>query len=169
MFLVVRVVVPRVALPATERNSLSRRGALMAKPGEQILDLIFQALDHAIQSITNTNGPLIPFAIIETAKGERTLARFATGHNPEEARQQARTHVANNKDWLQYAIAADGILTENNQRIPTIIVEAGRRGDEHGFVFAQRFTAAPNARFGQILRNPGIIGQPPILGSPAAG
>lgn len=140
----------------------------MAKPTEPLLDLMFQALDHAVESVTNTNGPLIPFAIMESAAGERTLARFTTGRNPDEARQYARAHVAKEADCVRYAVAADGTITENGQRMAVVMVEAGEEGAEHAFIFVQRFESTPSCRFAQTVRNPGIIDQPPVL-RPGAG
>ena len=141
----------------------------MARPSEPLLDLIFEALDHAVQSVANTNGPLIPFAILESAAGERTLARFTTGRNADEARQHAQSHVAQAADCAKYAIASDGTITESGQRIPVVMVEAGEQDGEHGFSFVQRFASTAACRFAQPVRNPGIIDQPPILRPSAAG
>jgi hypothetical protein len=141
----------------------------MAKPSEPLLDLIFQALDHAVQSVANSNGPLIPFAIMESAAGERTLARFTAGRNPEEARQHARAHVAQAADCVKYAVAGDGNITENGQRVAVVMVEAGEQGGEHGFSFVQRFASTAACRFAQPVRNPGIIDQPPVLLPSTAG
>ena len=141
----------------------------MAKPNEPLLDLIFLALDHAVKSVVNSNGPLIPFAIMESAAGEHTLARFTTGRNPEEARQHARAHDAQAADCVKYAVAADGTITENGQRVAVVMVEAGEQGGEHGFSFIQRFASTSGCRFAQPQRNPGIIDQPPVLRPPAAG
>jgi hypothetical protein len=135
----------------------------MAKPSEQLLDLMFQALDHAVRSIANSNGPLIPFALIESAAGERALARFTTGRSPDEARQHARAHVTQSADCVRYAVAADGNITENAQRIAVVLVEAGEQGAPHGFSFVQRFASTPDCRFAQPFRNPAIIDQPPLL------
>jgi|SRR6185312_4422195 len=138
-------------------------------PTDELLDLIFLAIDHASKSVINTNGPLIPFAVIETASGERTLGRFTTGRNPNEARLHAREHVAQAADCRKYAIAADGAITENGQRIPVVMVEAGQRGKPNGFMFIQRFAPSGKYRFSKPLGNPGIIEFPPILGnSPTA-
>jgi hypothetical protein len=101
----------------------------MAKPTEELLDLIFLTLDHAMKTLVGTNGPVAPFAIIESATGKRTLARFGTGGNPDEARQHARGHVSQAEDCARYAIAADGTTTENGQRIPVVMVEGGQRGN----------------------------------------
>src|SRR5262249_52122856 len=135
----------------------------MAKPSEQLLDLMFLALDHAVRSIANTNGPLIPFALMESTAGERTLFRFTMGRNPEEPRQYARTHITQATDCVKYAIAAEGSITENSQRVAVVMVEAGEQGTPHGFSFIQRFQSTPQCRFGQPIRNPGIIDQPPLL------
>lgn len=141
----------------------------MAQPSEPLLELIFEALDHAASSVGNTNGPLVPFAIIESATGERTLERFTTGRNPEEARRHAQTHVAHAADCVRYAIAADGTMTESGQRVAVVMVEAGEQGGPHGFAFVQRFASTPACRFAQPVRNPGIIAQPPVLRPSAAG
>jgi hypothetical protein len=135
----------------------------MAKPSEQLLDLMFQALDHAVRSVVNSNGPLIPFALMESDAGERTLARFTTGQNPDEARQHARAHITQVADCVKYAVAADGSITENGQRIAVVMVEAGEQGAPHGFSFVQRFQSTPQCRFAQPIRNPSIIDQPPLL------
>jgi hypothetical protein len=111
----------------------------MNKPTQEILDLAFFALNHAIQLLNRTNGPLVPFAILEAANGERALARFLTVRNPEEARLRSRAHVDESADCVKYAIAADGSVTENGQRIPVVMVEAGERGKPHGVSFIQRF------------------------------
>lgn len=96
----------------------------MAKPTDPLLDLMFQALDNAVESITNSNGPLIPFAIMASSAGERNLVRFTTGKNPDEARQHARSHVTKEADCVRYAIGSDGSITENGQRVPVVMVEA---------------------------------------------
>ena len=140
----------------------------MAEPTEELLDLIFLALDHAVKSVISSSGPLIPFAIVEAASGEQTLARFTTGRNPEEARRHARAHVAQAADCVKYAVAGDGTLTENGQRIVVVTIEAGKRGEKHGFLFVQRFASSAKCRFERPVRNPGIIDLPAILG-PAAG
>jgi hypothetical protein len=135
----------------------------MAEPTKELLELIFAALDHAVESIVNTDGPLIPFAMIESASGERSIARFTGGRNPDEARQDARAHVAQTTDCPKYAIAADGTATEDGQRLPVIMIEAGQRGQPHGFRFIQRFASSRQCRFAQPIRNPSIIDHPAVL------
>jgi hypothetical protein len=110
----------------------------MNKSTHELLDLAFFALDHAMKSLVRTNGPLVPFAILESANGERALARFVAGQDPEESCQRSRAHVAQTTDCVKYAIAADGVETENGRPVPVVIVEAGERGKSVGFSFTRR-------------------------------
>jgi hypothetical protein len=159
----------RTEQACANRRALDRwpSNSHMAGPSEQLVDLAFFALDHGIKSVAASNGPLIPFAIIESGDGKRVLMRFTTGQNPEEARHHARAHVAQTTDCVRYAVVADGIVTEQNARMPVVMAEVGQRGDLHGFSFIQRFTSTPEFRFGQPIRNPSIIDQPAILQSNA--
>ena len=135
----------------------------MAEPTQPLLQLIFLALDHAVHSIENSNGPLVPFAVIDTANGERMLARFTSGQNPEEARQHARAHIAQSNKWIRYAVTADGTITEGGRRVPVVMVEAGEQGAEHGFMFVQRFESTPSCKFLKLTQNPSLIDEPPLL------
>jgi hypothetical protein len=147
----------------TARNNGNPKGGKMERPNEKLLNLIFKAMDHGVDSVINTNGPLFPFAMIEDGKGEVTLARFTTGKNADEARQHARAFVAAEVNCVRYAVAADGNATENGQRIPAVMVEAGQRGEPNGFCMIQRFESSPNCRYAKTVRNPGIIAFPDVL------
>jgi hypothetical protein len=126
-------------------------------PSQDIFDLAFLALNHAVKSVVRTNGPMVPFAILESANGERGLARFMTGRNPEETRQRSRIHVAEDEDCVKYAIAADGSVTENGRRIPVVMVELGERGKPGSISFVQRFASNSECRFSKPVGDPRII------------
>jgi hypothetical protein len=134
----------------------------MNKPAQELLDLAFFALDHAIKSLLHTNGPLVPFAILESANGERALARFMPSRNPELARENSRAHVAQTTDCVKYAIAADGIVTENGRRIPVVMVEAGERGKSLGFSFIRPLASNSENRSFESVGNRGLIDHAPI-------
>jgi hypothetical protein len=108
---------------------------------DELMDLVFVALDHGIESVA-AGGPLIPFAVVETADG-RDLVRFAA-ETLEEGQAQARTHVRR-ADSLRVAIAHDGYLTVEGERSDAILVEAQERGQSNCVVFAQRYR--PGGRF----------------------
>ena len=44
---------------------------------EEFADLVFFALDHGVDSVRASSGPLIPFVVVEQ-DGKRELHRFAT-------------------------------------------------------------------------------------------
>jgi hypothetical protein len=135
----------------------------MNKPAQELLDLAFFALDHAIKSMVRTNGPLVPFAILESANGERALARFMPCRNPELAREHSRAHVAQTSDCVKYAIAADGVVNENGRRIPVVLVEAGERGKSLGFSFIRRLASNSDSQSFEPVRNRDMIDHAPIL------
>ena len=108
---------------------------------DELMDLVFFALDHGIESVAE-GGPLIPFAVMETADG-RELARFAA-ETLEEGNAQARQHVRGG-DALRVALAHDGFLTVAGERTDAIFVEAEERGQSRSVVFAQRYR--PGGRF----------------------
>ena len=105
------------------------------------MELVFLALDHGIDSVTE-GGPLIPFALTETSDG-RELTRFAPG-TLEAGHALAREHVrAAGLD--RAAIAYDGYLTVEGDRNDAIFVESQERGQSDSVVFAQRYR--PGGRF----------------------
>ncbi|MCU1430973.1 MAG: hypothetical protein JWP95_78, partial [Actinotalea sp.] len=57
---------------------------------DPLTDLADLALAHAVRSVVPEGGPLIPFAMVETAEG-RSLARFVGELG--EAQEKARAHV----------------------------------------------------------------------------
>lgn len=113
--------------------------------------------------MVGSDGPLIPFAIVESQSGERAISRFTTGKSPAEARAHAREQVARTSDCVRYAIAADGTVAESGQRVPVVMVESGDRRDAHGYCFIQRFSSTPTSRFAQAIDKPSIIAHPAIL------
>ena len=134
----------------------------MNKPAQELLDLAFFALDHAMKSLVRSEGPLIPFAILETANGERALARFMPCRNPELACEHSREHVAQTSDCVKYAIAADGVVNENGRQIPVVMVEAGERGKSLGFSFIRRLSSNSECRGFDQVRTGGLIDHAPI-------
>jgi hypothetical protein len=132
--------------------------AAQPEPSERLLDLIFVALEHGVRSVQAGDGPLIPFLLAEDEADKWSLSRFLTGANPNEARQQALEAVGRlPADCRRYAVAADGQVTLGAERFPAIIVEAGERGPEVGFVFVQRFRPGTSPRWQEPLGRPGRL------------
>jgi hypothetical protein len=135
----------------------------MAKPTDPLLDLVYQVLDHAVESLKGTDGPLTPFAVIETADGKRTLTRFVETEDPEVAMREVRSLVEEVIDCVKYAVVSDGNLTEDGRQSPAVMVEAGEEGGPHGFAFVQRFASTEDCRYARPVHNPALVDQPYLL------
>jgi hypothetical protein len=132
-------------------------------PSEALMQLVYLALDHAIDSVSE-GGPLLPFLFIEHPDG-RELQRFASA-TPEENQAAMREMVAQLDGGVTaYAMAYDGYMTFEGRRWDAVLSEAAERGAPSGVFFAQRyqpkkglfgkFKAAGNAAF-----IPDCAGQP---------
>lgn len=102
-------------------------------------DIMFLALDHGMESIADNSGPLIPMVFTENQKGERTLQRFVT-EQLEEGVEKAKQFVEQNKSSLdRYAVAWDGLVTVQGRKWDAILVEAGDRFQDAGYLMCQRY------------------------------
>jgi len=107
------------------------------EPNPKLMDVVFLALDHGIESVKSSGGPLIPFVITEGP--ERKLDRFVL-EELEEAVSKAREFVDNAAPEVTfYAIAHDGYLTFGGEKFDAILVEGGERGTSKALLFAQRY------------------------------
>lgn len=117
----------------------ARMVELSAEPSEQVHQLAAFALEHAVRSIVPDGGPLIPFALVETADG-RSLHRFVGELSEGVAR--AREHVRTS-GGLRVAVAWDGYLTVGGQRDDALFVEASEPG-EPSVLMARRYRETPD-------------------------
>jgi hypothetical protein len=124
-------------------------------------DITFLALDHGMGSITDGGGPLIPFALTENQNGERTLDRFVT-ERLEQGVERAKQFVDESKDAIdRYAVAWDGFITLEGKKWDAILVEAGDRFQETGYLMCQRYE-----RKGFIRKRNVPVGNPALIGKP---
>ncbi len=125
---------------------------------EEFADLMFLALDHGVESVKASGGPLIPFIVVEQ-DGKRELHRFAT-ELLEEGQQQARAAIsALPASATAYALAYDGYITVDGKKFDAILVEASERGREAGVQMAQRYTPKKVLRSFQTVGNPALLGE----------
>ena len=124
---------------------------------EKFADLVFLALDHGIDSVRASGGPLIPFIVVEQ-DGKRELHRFAT-ERLEEGQQRAREAIAASPQTATaYAMAYDGYITVQGVKFDAILVEASERGRPAGVRMAQRYTPKNSLRDFQTVGNPALLG-----------
>jgi hypothetical protein len=125
---------------------------------EKFADLVFLALDHGVESVRGSGGPLIPFVITEQ-DGKRELHRYAA-EMLEDCERQARDSVASLPDSVTaYAFAYDGFITVQGVKFDAILVEASERGRPAGVRMAQRYTSKAGSRDFQIIGNPTLLGE----------
>lgn len=110
----------------------------MSETSIELNDLMFAALDHAVESIED-GGPLIPFVISMNSQGERHLTRFAN-ELLEEGLEAAQAYIQKEKNNIKaYAIAWDGFITLEGKKWDCALVEAGEDIVKQGVLLAQRY------------------------------
>ena len=125
---------------------------------EKFADLVFFALDHGVDSVRASGGPLTPFIVVEQ-DGKRELHRFAT-ERLEDGQQRAREAVAAlPSSATAYALAYDGYVTVQGTKFDAILVEASERGRPAGVRMTQRYTPKKFLRSFQTVGNPALLGE----------
>jgi hypothetical protein len=110
------------------------------RPSDYMVELIFTALEHGLDSIDDGAGPLVPF-IVTDKEGEVELRRFVTARleqSVKEARRAAREAVKGGR----IALAAwDGFITTEGRRTDAIFVAAAdsSEGPTHTFCVRYRY------------------------------
>jgi hypothetical protein len=130
----------------------------MNEPNPKLMDVIFLAIDHGIESVRSGGGPLIPFVVTEGPK--RELNRFAL-ERLEEGVAKARDFVEKaGSEITFYAIAHDGFLTVEGNKFDASLVEGGERRAPKALLFAQRYEP-PKGFYSKFktIGNPAFTGE----------
>jgi hypothetical protein len=131
------------------------------EPSDHFADFFFLALDHGFNSISDNEGPLVPFTLTVQADEKPTLSRHLAGdllNSLEMARQQ----VASLRSKISmYAIAWDGYVTIDGHKYDAILVEAGEAGSAQAVLFCQRYGPLKKALFRRASRE--RIGNPALM------
>lgn len=125
----------RPAKDDRRRIRSSTGGETTSEPTENLMELVFLALDHGIDSV-RSGSPLIPFFMTEG--DEKKLQRFAAERLEEGVAKAQEAASSLDAATQAYAIAHDGYITVEGTKYDAILVEAAERGSPTGFVFAQR-------------------------------
>lgn len=105
---------------------------------ETLMELMFTGLDHGIDSVKDSGGPLVPFLLTEK-DGEKKLARFVTDRL-EEGPVLARKQLVEQADLADFAVVAyDGYVTIEGTKFDAVMVEGYDKNDAIGYVLAQRY------------------------------
>lgn len=127
-------------------------------------DLMFLALDHAVESVRETAEIMVPFIMTEKDGEKPVLARFMDDR-VEQGVEQAKKFIEEQKESFdRYAVAWDGFVTIEGTKWDAVLVEAGDKIGETGILLCQRY------RKKKSFFKKGIepVGNPALVGKPAS-
>ncbi len=104
----------------------------------RLMELVFMALDHGVDSIRSSGGPLVPFLMTET-EDARNIHRFVT-ERLEDGPVEARNALWSAEERPQFAVVCyDGYLTAEGRRYDAVMAEAYDMNDPFCYLLAQRY------------------------------
>ena len=120
------------------------------------MDVLFLGLDHGVDSVRASGGPLTPFVVVERG-GERQLTRFASATLEDSIAQAVGKIRATQLEAEDCAVLVyDGYLTAPEGRFDAIYAEAI---DFRGriTVVAQRYKPKARLRHFETVGNPALL------------
>ena len=112
---------------------------------KEYLNFIFVGLDHGINSIRESGGPMVTFVMSVTAD-KKQLTRIVTDRL-EDGPTEAEKFIRNLQPTPRLAlIAYDGFATVKGERNDAVIVRSFDSAEETGLVFAQRYILSPEKK-----------------------
>jgi hypothetical protein len=125
---------------------------------QELIDLAFAALDHGIDSVRESGGPLIPFVMTESG-GDRRVDRFAS-ELLEEALAQAIAHVraVKSEAGTRHVLAYDGyVKLPTGERSDAIYAEGVEADSAVVMGLAQRYRPKRPLRKFEAVGNPMLL------------
>ena len=113
-------------------------------------DLIFQALDHAIDSVSGGE-TLVPFVL--TPSG---INRFVAD-TLEKGKEEAEKFLKNNTDEPIISLAYDGYLTVEGEKADAIFVKGLNRTKGEEVILAQRYQQIASENGFKTVGNPVLV------------
>ena len=127
-------------------------------------DLMFTALDHAVESLSEFDAPLIPFSIAEDSHGEKVIQRYLAAERIDECEDLGKQKIqADKAGILRYAFAWEGLVALEGETWEAILVEAGDKVAETGMLLCQRYV-----RKGLLKKRVRVFGQPALIDKPVS-
>jgi hypothetical protein len=130
---------------------------------QELAELAVFALKHALRSIEDSEGMLVPFVMTDNVAEGRSLHRFVAD-SMEQSRQRARDWVGEAEPSVsRYAFAWDGYVRLDDVKWDAVFVEAGDRVLPHGMLLCQRYK--PENGNGSPRQ---VVGEPMLIDKPAS-
>lgn len=105
-------------------------------------ELVFTALDYALENAQLSDQPFTPFSFARREDGTATLARFAVapGADVPETLDAARDYLATAEPGTTaITLAYDGYTTYDGERTEAVFIEAHQVDLDRALVLAQRY------------------------------
>lgn len=105
-------------------------------------ELVFTALDYALENAQLSDQPFTPFSFARREDGTATLARFAVapGADVPETLDAARDYLATAEPGTTaITLAYDGYTTYEGERTEAVFIEAHQVDLDRALVLAQRY------------------------------
>lgn len=127
----------------------------------ELAELAIFALNHALRSIEDSEGMLVPFVMTDNEEEGRSLHRFVA-NSMEQSRQRARDWVGEASPSVsRYAFAWDGYVRVDDVKWDAVFVEAGGRVLPHGMLLCQRYRPGNgNGRQSHVVGEPMLVDKP---------
>jgi hypothetical protein len=130
---------------------------------QELAELAVFALNHALRSIEDSEGMMVPFVMTDNEAEGRSLHRFVAD-SMDESRQRAGDWVGDaDMSVSRYAFAWDGYVRMDDIKWDAVFVEAGDRVLPHGMLLCQRYRSQ-NGDTG--ARH--VVGEPMLIDKPAS-
>ena len=115
-------------------------------------DLVFKALDHAIESVSGGE-MLVPFVMTNT-----NIHRFVADR-VEIAKDKAENYIKEQKDEPLMVLAYDGFITVENIKHDAVFVKSIDRNRKKKLVLAQRYVPTTTEQIFKKIGNPVLVEQ----------
>lgn len=116
-------------------------------------DLMFKALDHAIDSVAS-GGELVTFVMTEN-----DLQRFAAS-TFDKSKELAEEYLIGLKGETLAALAYEGYLTIEGTKFSAVFIKAFDANEEKGVLIAQRYETKTFLKKFNIVGNPTLVEHP---------
>jgi len=124
---------------------------------QDLVEFMFTALDHGVDSIKNSGGPLIPF-ILTSINGDKKLQRFVT-KRIEEGQTLAKEYLLNMSPEPYFAVITyDGYVTIEGEKFDSVMIEGYDKNDDSVYLLAQRYKPKKLLKKFSLIGNPAFIG-----------
>ena len=142
--------------------------ATIAEPSDELMGAICEAVEHGMEMIQGSGGPLRPF-LMSWEGGARTLSNLM-GDSMEDSVEMGRELARESGPKVDRCVLAwDGYVTIEGERSDALFFQAYERGATMSHVLVQRYEPSLVAHFRAVGNTALIEQEPPLFAGGSAG